>query len=72
MKDKLEKGINSTFIALIPRKDIMVSLNDFKSISLVGCSYKILSKVLANRLKKIMTSLISETQTAFVQGRQIF
>jgi hypothetical protein len=68
---KLVKGINSTFIALIPKKDNPAKLNDFRPISLVGCAYKVLSKVLANRMKIIMPKLISNTQSAFVQGRQI-
>jgi hypothetical protein len=68
---KLTKGINNTFIALIPKVDSPQCLNDFRPISLVGCPYKILSKVLANRLKLVMMSLISETQTAFVKDRQI-
>ena len=69
--DKLTRGINTTFIALIPKVDSPQRLNDFRPISLVGCLYKILSKVLANRLKMVMGSLISETQTAFEKDRQI-
>ena len=69
--DKLTKGINTTFITLIPKVDSLHRLNDFRPISLVDCLYKILSKVLANRLKMVMGSLIVETQTAFVKDRQI-
>ena len=47
---RLSKGINSTFIALIPKVDNPHQLNDFRPISLVGSLYKILAKVLANRL----------------------
>ncbi|PNY01536.1 cysteine-rich receptor-like protein kinase [Trifolium pratense] len=47
---KLTKGINSTFIALIPKVDSPQRLNDFRPISLVGSLYKILANVLANRL----------------------
>jgi hypothetical protein len=68
---KLVKGINSTFMTLIPKKDNPSKLNDFRPISLVGCTYKILSKVLANRLKRVMHNIISGVQTAFIQGRQI-
>jgi hypothetical protein len=46
-------------------------LNDFRPISLVGSLYKILAKVLANRLRLAIGSVISETQTAFVKDRQI-
>jgi hypothetical protein len=68
---KLTKGINSTFIALIPKIDSPQRLNDFRPISLVGSLYKILAKVLANRLRLVIGSVISESQTAFVKDRQI-
>jgi hypothetical protein len=48
---KLTRCINSTFIALIPKIDNPQTLNDFRPISLVGSLYKILAKVLANRLR---------------------
>jgi len=47
------------------------SLNDFRPISLVGSLYKILAKLLANRLRQMIGSVISETQFAFVKNRQI-
>jgi hypothetical protein len=68
---KLVKGINSTFIVLIPKKDNPTKLNEFRPISLVGCAYKIMSKVLANILKRVMHNIISGVQSAFVKGRQI-
>jgi hypothetical protein len=68
---KLTKGINSTFIALIPKVESPQKLNDFRPISLVGSLYKILAKILANRLKGVVGKLVSETQSAFVSGRQI-
>jgi hypothetical protein len=68
---KLAKGINSTFIALIPKIDNPQRLNDFRPISLVGSLYKILAKVLANRLRLVIGSVVSESQTAFVRDRQI-
>jgi hypothetical protein len=68
---KLTKGLNSTFIALIPKVDSPQRLNDFRPISLVGSLYKILAKLLANRLWRVIGSVISETQTAFVKDRQI-
>jgi len=58
---KLTKGINTTFIALIPKVDNPQSLNDFHPISLVGSLYKILVKLLANRLRQVIGSVISET-----------
>jgi len=68
---KLMKGINSTFITLIPKKDCPQRLNDYRPISLVGSLYKVLAKLLANRLKGTIGSVISDSQSAFVQGRQI-
>jgi len=50
---KLTKGINTTFIALIPKVDSPQSLNDFRPISLVKSFYKILAKLLANRLRQV-------------------
>ncbi|KAL0010801.1 hypothetical protein SO802_005909 [Lithocarpus litseifolius] len=68
---KFEKSLNATFIALIPKKNDASNIRDFRPISLVGSLYKILSKVLANRLKVVLDDLIFESQNSFVGGRQI-
>ncbi|GAU15917.1 hypothetical protein TSUD_41400 [Trifolium subterraneum] len=68
---RLTKGINATFIALIPKVEIPQQLNDFRPISLVGSLYNILAKVLANQLRLVMGSVILDLQTAFVKDRQI-
>jgi len=68
---RLAKGINITFIALIPKVDSPQRLNDFRPISLVGSMYKILAKVLTNRLRSVIGSVVSDSQSAFVKGRQI-
>ena len=46
-------------------------LKDFRPISLVGSLYKLLAKVLANRIEKVMGKVILESQNAFVEGKQI-
>ena len=51
---KFEKSLNATFIALIPKKNGASNIRDFRPISLVGSVYKILAKVLANRLKEVL------------------
>ena len=68
---KFEKSLNATFIALIPKKNGASNIRDFRPISLVGSVYKILAKVLANRLKEVLDQLISESQNSFVGGKKI-
>ena len=68
---KFEKSLNATFIALITKKNDASNIRDFQPIYLVGSVYKILSNVLANRLRVVLDQLISETQNSFMGGRQI-
>lgn len=68
---KLTKCINCTFIALISKVDNLQWLNDFRPISLVGCLYKVLAKLVANRLHQVIGSVISETRSTFVKDRHI-
>jgi hypothetical protein len=63
--------INSTNIALIPRKKTHVSVTEFRPISLCNVVYKIIAKVLVNRLKMVLPSIISPNQSAFLSGRLI-
>jgi len=65
----IPRGCNASFITLVPKKDNPSDLNEFRPISLVGCVYKILSKILANRLKKVLPSVIDVNQSAFLGGR---
>ncbi|KHN42744.1 Transposon TX1 putative 149 kDa protein, partial [Glycine soja] len=65
------KGCNASFITLIPKVADPQFLNDYKPISLIGCIYKIVSKVLANRMKRVMHAIIHETQSAFIEGRHL-
>ena len=59
------------FIILVPKKGGPEDLKNFRLISLVGGLHKLLAKVLANRLKKVVGSLILNFQHAFVAGKQI-
>jgi hypothetical protein len=63
------KSLNATFVALIPKKAGAKGVKDFRPISLLGSLYKILAKVLANRLRLVLGSLITPTQNAFIKGR---
>ena len=62
---------NATFLVLIPKKEGASDVQDFRPISLLGSLYKIIAKVLANKLKRVMGKLVSYSQNAFVEGRQI-
>ena len=68
---KFVRSLNATFIGLIPKKVNAENIRDFRPISLVGCLYKLLSKVLAYRLRGVIGDLTSGNQNAFVGGSQI-
>jgi hypothetical protein len=54
----LDSVLNSTFIALIPKMSSPTSVTEFRLINLCNVLYKIISKVLVNRLKVIFPTLI--------------
>nr|CAD1817805.1 unnamed protein product [Ananas comosus var. bracteatus] len=64
-------SINQTNIVLIPKNDQPVTIGDYRPISLCNVTYKCLAKILANRVKTALTSLIGKEQSAFVPGRNI-
>ncbi|GJR21987.1 RNA-directed DNA polymerase, eukaryota [Tanacetum coccineum] len=65
------KGGNSSFIALIPKKPDANMVKDFRPISLIRSLYKIIAKVLANRLVVVLEDIVNEVQSTFVADRQI-
>jgi hypothetical protein len=65
----LPKSFSSYFVVLIPKVNSPLALNDFRPISLLGCLYKLVAKVLANRLAKVMDGLVNPSQSAFLKGR---
>ncbi|GJY31196.1 RNA-directed DNA polymerase, eukaryota [Tanacetum coccineum] len=65
------KGGNSSFIDLIPKKQGANMVNDFRPISLIGSLYKIITKLLANRLAFVINELVSDCQSAFISKRHI-
>ena len=69
--ERFVKSLNATFLVLVPKGSTVEDLKDLRPISLVGSLYKILSKVLANIIKRVMGLIISQSQNALVEGRQI-
>ncbi|CAA7026829.1 unnamed protein product [Microthlaspi erraticum] len=66
-----DERLNMTHICLIPKTGRPNRMTELRPISLCNVGYKIISKVLCQRLKGILPRLISETQSAFVPGRLI-
>lgn len=65
------KSINSSFMVLIAKYGRPHNIKDFRRISLVGCIYKLIAKVLARRITSVMDNVIGECQHAFVRGRSL-
>nr|GEV40628.1 putative RNA-directed DNA polymerase, eukaryota, reverse transcriptase zinc-binding domain protein [Tanacetum cinerariifolium] len=68
---EIPKGCNSSFIALIPNISDANLVKDFHPISLIGSLYKIIAKILANRLAGVLGDIVNEVQSAFVADGQI-
>nr|GEW26993.1 RNA-directed DNA polymerase, eukaryota [Tanacetum cinerariifolium] len=69
--DNKSPGCNSSFITLIPKVMDAKLVFDFRPISLIGCVYKVVTKILAKRLSMVISNIVSNTQSAFVSERQI-
>jgi hypothetical protein len=65
------QSINGSYITLLPKNSSPVSVNDYMSISLLNSSVKLLTKILANRLQKVITKLIHVNQYGFIKDRSI-
>jgi len=64
---RIPKGCNASFIALVPKKQIPLGVDDYRLISLVGCVYKIISKILANRLKRYYLRSLTTLNLRFLK-----
>jgi 23S rRNA U2552 (ribose-2'-O)-methylase RlmE/FtsJ len=61
-------GWNDTMVVLIPKVNNPEKITQYRSISLCNVVYKVISKMLANRMKIILPDVIGENQSAFVLG----
>nr|XP_028948098.1 uncharacterized protein LOC114820924 [Malus domestica] len=64
-------GLGSTLITLVPKVDGPQDISQFRPISLCSTLYKVVTKILVNRLKPIMKSVIIPNQVSFIPGRHI-
>lgn len=65
----LLKQWNATVLTLIPKKMNATLISNFRPISCCNTTYKVISKLLASRLKQVLPQVISITQSAFLPGR---
>lgn len=69
LKGFLPKGLNSTILALVPKTEEAKVMKDYRPISCCNVLYKIISKLIANRLKGVLPKCISLNQSAFIKER---
>ncbi|XP_057739647.1 uncharacterized protein LOC130956641 [Arachis stenosperma] len=68
---RLPTDANITWVSLAPKFVGAKEIKDLPPISMVGCVYKVISKVLVRRMRVVMSRLVGETQSVFVQSRKI-
>lgn len=69
---KLIKMLNNTVITLIPKGKHATGVGDYRPIACCNTMYKVISKVMYNRLKNVLPNIISPCQSALLRGEQLF
>ncbi|KAJ9541973.1 hypothetical protein OSB04_028479 [Centaurea solstitialis] len=70
-RGNLSKEINHTLLCLLPKIQNASSVSDFRPIACCSVLYKCISKVIVERMKPYLDSLVSKAQSAFIPGRRI-
>lgn len=65
------ESLNSGYITLIPKTNAPETVNDYRPITLLNCCLKMVTKILANRLQKIILQIVHRNQYGFLRGRSI-
>lgn len=65
----LPKGVNATILSIIPKHEEAITIRDYRPIACCNLLYKVISKIIANRLKHLLPEAIEPNQSAFVKGR---
>nr|GEY24506.1 transposon TX1 putative 149 kDa protein [Tanacetum cinerariifolium] len=68
-KKEISRGCNASFVTLIPKVADPIGLGKYRPISLIGYYYKIIAKILVERIKLVIRKLVSEVQNAFIGDR---
>jgi hypothetical protein len=71
LKGKISRSLNATFLVLIPKKDSPRTFFEYRPISLCNLIYKLISKVISNRIKPFLERNLSAEQLGFLKGRRI-
>lgn len=70
-KGRVTESLNDTFLALIPKSDTPGYFGGYRPIALCNLVYRIITKIIATRIKSFFSFGISKEQFGFLEGRQI-